>query len=143
MKLTLRQLLYPLICLAYRLDSKDKRGAFLVPFQHVDHSNDSVEVYFGRIPGWRYGSFRLESKPPRLIVSRKDGVQWEHDFLKDTTSVLEITNTAFVLHRADQPPFVLCQCRSFYMFQLVTVWSRMPAEVKPRLRLSFEETPES
>lgn len=137
MKLTLRQLLFPLILWWYHREPTESRGKFLVPFRFFNPAEDSVEIEFGRIPGMRYGSLRLETKPPRLILSRKDGLHIEHDFMKEASSVLEIAGTGyFVLHREAQQPFVLCQCRELYAFQLVTIWSHFPPEVKPRLRIS-------
>ena len=141
MKLTLRHIVFPLILWWYHREPRESRGRFLVPFRFINPTGDSVEIQIGRIPGWRYGSFRLEAKPPRLVVSRRDGNQWEHDFLKDSSSVFEIADGGhFVLHRDGQPPFVLCQCGDPYATQLAYVWSAMPNEVKPRLRFSAEES---
>lgn len=143
MKLTLRQLLYPVIILAYRLDSKDNRGGFLVPFHHLNPTEDSLEIHFGRLIGWRYGSFRIETKTPRISLDRKDGVRWEHDLSRDTESALEITAEGFRMHRPGQPPFVLCQYKRTYAFQIALIWSRMPAEIKTRLRFPNTEPPAS
>jgi hypothetical protein len=134
-KLTLRQLLYPLILWLYHREPVETRGEYLIPFHFLNPADGSIEIHFGRIPGWKYGSLRLQAMPPRLWVTRKDGVHFEQDFLQDASSTLELTARGyFVLHRTGQAPFVLCQYKRPCALQLACVLAHLPPEVKSRLR---------
>jgi hypothetical protein len=140
-RLTSRQLLFPLVLWWHYREPVEKRGEFLEAFHFYNPTEDSLELHFARSSGRKYGSLRLEAKPPRLILARKDGLRIEHDFSKDAAS-MEITKSrCLILHRENLPPFVLCRCMGHHAIQFIAVWNRLPEEIRTRLRIpSVEES---
>jgi len=135
-KLTKRHYLFPVFLWLYYRESQETRGEYLQASGFANPTEDSVEFPLERFPGWRYGTLRLDAKPPRLTLTRKDGCCIDHDFLKDASSTVEVTKSGcFVLHREACRPFTLCSAKGYQAVQFVVVWNQLPDEIRTRIRV--------